>query len=383
MEASPHKVAPMVAPAVDIQHLFRQAADLDASDLHICAGRPPQARVFGELRDLGEEPLSGRDCESLIDQMLTPAQWDSLRRERELDFSHHMSDLGRFRVNVYFERGNCAAALRRIRATIPSFAELGLPEKTMQRLADLHDGMVLITGPTGSGKSTTLAAILDYINSRRGCRVVTIEDPIEFVHQHRKATIVQREVGDDTLSFSKALRRVLREDPDVVVVGEMRDLETISVALRVAETGHLVLSTLHTGTTSHAISRMIDVFPLGERRQIETQISLSLQAVVAQQLLPRSDGEGRALATEIMVVTPAIRNLVREGELAQIYSHIQMGSAFGMQTMNASLAELVVRGAINTETAIAGSPNEKELLRLLHGSAGSMPAAAAVAEVRL
>jgi len=350
---------------MQLRDLLEALVVRNASDLHLCVGTPPQFRIHGDLVPMGGQALTKEMCERLIDEMLDEERRATLEKTRELDFSFGVDGLGRFRVNVFWQRGTKAAALRVIPIRIPTFTELGLPEQTLQRLASLPNGMVLVTGPTGSGKSTTLAAMVDYINQTRPCHVISIEDPVEYLHRHKKAMVVQRELGSDTLAFHEALKRVLREDPNVVLIGEMRDLETIAAALTVAETGHLVLSTLHTSDAANSIARMIDVFPERQQQQIRTQISLVLQAVIVQQLLPTLDGQGRCLALEIMIVTPAIRNLIREEKLEQIYSHIQMGSGIGMVTMNASLAELYRRGKISFEMALSKSNNEKEMLRLL------------------
>jgi len=348
-----------------IVHLLEKLVETKGSDLHLCVGTAPQIRVHGDLVPVGEQPLDKETCEKLIAETLDEKNSEILQRTRELDFSFGISGLGRFRVNVFWQRDSMAAAFRIIPVKIPGFGELGLPEKTMKRFADLPNGMVLLTGPTGSGKSTTLAAMVDYINETRAVHIISIEDPVEYLHKHKKAMIAQREVGTDTLSFAESLKRILREDPDVVLIGEMRDLETIAAALTVAETGHLVLSTLHTSDAANAIARMVDVFPEEQQQQIRTQISLTLCGVIVQQLVPTIESDGRCLALEIMTVTPAIRNLIREQKLEQIYSLIQMGSDLGMVTMNASLGELYRQGKISVDMALHKSGNQKEMMRLI------------------
>ena len=350
---------------MEIKKILIYAVEREASDLHFSAKLPPYIRINGSLVSTELEPLSPGECKDIAYSMLSPLQIKNFEEKKELDFSYGIKDLGRFRVNLSYQRGSVSIAIRPIKREIPTFSELGLPEEVMVDFTHRPHGLVLICGPTGSGKSTTLAAMIDYINEERACHIVSIEDPIEYLHQHKKALVEQRELGVDTFSFGEASKRVLRQDPDVVLIGEMRDLETIEWALRIAETGHLVLSTLHTGEVIQALGRLIDVFPSSEQKEIATQLSLTLVGIFVQQLLPRMDREGRVLATEVMVTTPAIRNIIREGEFAQIYSHLQIGSNLGMHTINASLAELCRRGEISEEIALSKVTDIKEFKRLI------------------
>lgn len=336
---------------MEIADLLRKTVDLEASDLHLAVGRPPVVRVHGKLRNLEGPPLTAADTRRLVYGILTDAQKLRFEENRELDFSLSISNISRFRVNVHFQRGSVAAAFRVISAAIRSFEELHLPAKVCERFARRPSGLVLITGPTGSGKSTTLAALIDLINTERECHIITIEDPIEYLHQHKKALVEQREVGEDTLTFANALKYVLRQDPDVIMVGEMRDLETIGAALTAAETGHLVFSTLHTVDVPQTIDRIIDVFPPHQQEQVRIQLAGVLEGVLCQCLLPSASGRGRELACEVMVCTDGIRNLIREAKTHQIYTQIEAGGALGMQTMDRSIAELFKRGRITRETA--------------------------------
>ena len=351
-----------------IEELLELATYKKASDLHISAGLPPIIRIDGRLIRLEYDVLSSDDIESLVFPMLTNEQRRRLEQEWELDFSYGVQGLSRFRVNVYKDKGSYAAAFRTINSIAPTFDELGLPE-IVKKISDRPRGLVLVTGPTGSGKSTTLATMIDYINSTRAEHILTIEDPIEFVHKSKKSIIHQRELGQDTRSFSNALRSALREDPDVILVGEMRDLDTIRLAITAAETGHLVFGTLHTSSASQTIDRIIDVFPEGQQQQVRIQLSTSLVAVLSQTLLPRlmPDGtkKGRILAQEIMIVNPAIANLIRESKAAQIYSTIQTNQGIGMQTLEMSLKELYKSKKISLEDALSKSSRPEELKRLL------------------
>lgn len=352
--------------------LLRMAAQREASDLHLVADRPPMLRRHGELEPLGgQEAVPSDRLEALCREALPPARWQDFLDRSELDFSLEVEAGGRFRGNLFRERGRIGAAFRRIPAEIPALGQLGLPPG-VERLAQRKRGLILVTGGTGSGKSTTLAALLDRVNRERRERIVTIEDPIEFVHPCRNCVVTQRELGSDTASFPAALRHVLRQDPDIVLIGEMRDPETVAAALSVAETGHLVFSTLHTNSAVQSVSRIIDSFPAGQQAQIRTQLALTLQAVVAQQLVPRQQGGGRVLAAELLVVTPAIRNLIREDKLHQIASQMQLGRGdSGMETMAASLARLARAGAIAAHEAIGRAPDPAEMQRLLQaGPAG-------------
>ncbi|MFB3880216.1 MAG: type IV pilus twitching motility protein PilT [Armatimonadota bacterium] len=335
-----------------LDELLTMAAERQASDIHITANLPPTLRIDGRLRPMSFERLEPNECQRLIYGILTDHQISEFERKHELDFSHGISKVGRFRVNVYMQRGSVGAACRLIPRRIPGFQELGLPG-VVQQLAARTSGLILVTGPTGSGKSTTLAAIVDYINQTRECHVITIEDPIEYLHRHGHAMVNQRELGSDTFDWASALRSVLREDPDVVLIGEMRDLETIDSALKIAETGHLVLGTLHTRNAPQSVDRIIDVFPPHHQEQIRVLLANTLEAIIAQQLLPKLAGMGRLPAVEVMVVGAGIRNLIREGKTHQIYSLIETGGEEGMQTMDRALASLVRRGLVSGVEAAA------------------------------
>ncbi len=349
-----------------LQQLLFGMEAADASDLHITVGVPPQYRVFSTLEPQDGFPvLKSADTERMLYSMLTEDQKKQFETNKELDCSIGIEGVGRYRVNVFWQRGSIAAAIRRLPYRIPRFEELGLPVEIMKSLAEKNRGMILVTGPTGSGKSTTLAALLGHINRNFHKHIICIEDPIEYLHNHEKCVVVQREVGEDTREFKVALRHILRQDPDVVQIGEMRDVESIASMLTVAETGHLALSTLHTNDTTSTINRIIDVFPHDQQQQVRIQLSFVLLAVIAQQLLPAHDGKGMVLAYEVMVVNPAIRNLIREQDIAQIYSQLQMGQSTGMRTMNASLAALVKSGKITEPTARLRSTNVRELDTLL------------------
>lgn len=334
---------------MDIAELLAKVVQAGASDLHLTVGIPPTMRLHGELAPVDGYPVVVPDVvESIIEKITTPAQRERFREAGEVDFSYGVSGVGRFRVNIFRQRGAPALVLRVINFNIPTFAELGLPP-IIEQICNKRDGLVLVTGPTGSGKSTTLAAMVDYINSTRSAVIITLEDPIEFLHKHKKGIVNQREVGSDTLSFAAGLRAALREDPDVILVGEMRDLETMENALRAAETGHLVLSTLHTRGAAYSIDRIIDFFPPHQQSQVRAQLANALQAVISQQLLPRADRPGRVAAVEVMIATPAIRNLIREGKTHQIDSVIETSAAVGMQSMDAALKQLYRAGLISRE----------------------------------
>jgi len=349
---------------VDLVEILKEVLDRGASDLHISVGVPPTIRVRGTLEALDYPGITANDSRELIYSILTQDQRQRLEMEWELDFSYSVPGRARFRVNAYFQRNSLGAAFRLIPVEIKSVEELGLP-RVLHELAAKPRGFVLVTGPTGSGKSTTLAAMVDEINRNRSEHIMTIEDPIEFLHQHRSCVVNQREVGTDTKSFNRALKSVLRQDPDIILVGELRDLETIQTALTAAETGHLVFATLHTQDAPQTIDRLIDVFPPHQQEQIRVQIAGTIQGIVSQQLLPTRDGRSRCVACEILVPTPAVRNLVREGKTHQIYTVMQTGTKFGMQTMDAALAELVRRNLISRETAERQSSNPEDLGRLL------------------
>ena len=341
------------------------------SDLHISAGLPPVVRIDGNLQRMDVPALKPEEVELLLFPMLNKEQRRKLEQDWELDFSYGIQGLSRFRVNIYKDRGNYAAAFRVIASKVPSFKELGLSD-TVRKIAEKPRGLVLVTGPTGSGKSTTLAAMINYINETRSEHILTIEDPIEFIHPSKRSIIHQRELGQDTRSFANAIKSALREDPDIILVGEMRDLDTIRLALTAAETGHLVFGTLHTSSASQTIDRIIDVFPEGQQQQVRVQLSNSLVAVFSQTLLPllQADGtkSGRVMAQEVMLVIPAIANLIREAKAAQIYSTMQTNSGFGMQTLEMSLRDLYMRKKITLEDALARSSRPEEFKRGLQNS---------------
>ena len=349
---------------VNIDTLLRLMFEKGASDLHLTVGVPPMLRIDGEITPTEFEKLRPDDCQNIIYSILTDEQKEKFERENELDISFGVEGIGRVRMNVFKQRGAVAAALRNIPMHILSFEELGLPQ-VVNDIVKCPKGLILVTGPTGSGKSTTLASMIDWINSHEAGHIITIEDPIEYIHTHKNCIVNQREVGTDTKSFADALKYVLREDPDVILVGEMRDLETISAALTIAETGHLVFATLHTPDTVQAINRIIDVFPAHQQQQVRAQISFVLQAVIAQQLLPRAYSSGRCLAAEILIVNAAARNLIREEKVHQIYSIMQTGTEYGMRTMNQSLAELYQKQLVTYNEIFARTTDPKDLQRLV------------------
>src|SRR6476660_3636555 len=356
----------------------------EGSDLHITTDTPPQIRVHGHLRRLDGPDMTPAVTKQLTYSVLTDSQKKRFEETLELDFSFGIKGLARFRCNMFNQRGAVGAVYRLIPEKIRSFQELGLPP-VLANLAERPRGLVLVTGPTGSGKSTTLAAMIDKINSERNEHILTIEDPIEFVHQHKGCLVNQREVHQDTQGFSNALRAALREDPDIVLIGELRDLETIESALRIAETGHLTFATLHTNSAAQTINRIIDVFPAHQQSQIRAQLSFVLEGILCQSLLPKASGKGRCLAMEILVPNSAIRNLVREDKIHQIYSMMQTGQAqFGMQTFNQSLASLYFKKQITLTTALSHSSNPDELQEMINRGAGliNQPTAASNAAVR-
>ncbi len=353
-----------------LPELLNALVELDGSDLHLTTNTPPQVRIHGKLQPLDLPALTPAETKQLAYSVLTDSQKKRFEESSELDFSFGIRGLARFRCNVFNQRGATAAVYRVIPEKIKTFQELGLPA-VIANLAERPRGLVLVTGPTGSGKSTTLASMIDKINGERHEHILTIEDPIEYIHPHKGCLVNQRELHSDTQSFSSALRAALREDPDIVLIGEMRDLETIESALRIAETGHLTFATLHTNSASQTINRIIDVFPSHQQGQIRTQLSLVLEGIVCQTLLPRADGKGRALAMEIMVPTPAIRNLIRDDKVHQIYSAMQAGQEkVGMQTMNQSLATLYMKRVITLEAALGASSLKEELQEMISRGAG-------------
>ena len=355
--------------------LLRQTIDLDASDLHLTAGSPPQVRVDGELKRLDMPDLTASDTKQFAYSVLTDVQKKRFEETLELDLSFGIRGLARFRCNLFNQRGAVAAAYRVIIENIRGFKELMLPE-VVSTLADRPRGLVLVTGPTGSGKSTTLAAMIDKINRERRQHILTIEDPIEYIHPHKQCIVNQREVLSDTHGFGPALRAALREDPDVVYIGEMRDLETVESALRIAETGHLTFATLHTNSAAQTINRIVDVFPAHQQTQIRTQLSMVLEGIVCQSLLPRADGHGRVVAIEVLVPTPAIRNLIRDDKVHQIYASMQAGQEkIGTQTLNQALASLYYAGAITLETARMTSSLRDELADMISRGVGVVPGA--------
>jgi twitching motility protein PilT len=353
-----------------IEDMMEQLVEMGGSDMHIQAGAPIYFRISGKLTPIGDE-LSPQECQRLIFSMLNNTQRKELEQHWELDCSYG----ARFRVNVYKERGCFAACLRALSSKIPNFDQLGLPD-VIRRTTERPRGLVLVTGPTGSGKTTTLAAMLDLINRSRGEHILTVEDPIEYVFENEKSLFHQRQKGEDTKSFANALKAALREDPDIILVGEMRDLETISLAISAAETGHLVFGTLHTNSASGTVDRIIDVFPAGQQAQIRAMLSNSLIAVFSQTLVkkksPKPGEFGRVMAQEIMIVTPAIANLIREGKAAQVYSAIQTGAKMSMQTMEQALADLIKKGIVSMEEGLAKSSRPDELQRLAGSAVGDM-----------
>ena len=367
--------------AATMHQLLKTLVDQGGSDLHVTTNSPPQIRIDGKMVPLQLPPMTAAETKQLIYGVLTENQKHRLEESLEVDFSFGVKGLARFRANVFFQRGAVAGAFRTIPWEMRNFKDLGLPD-VVSTLCDKPRGLILVTGPTGSGKTTTLAAMLDKINSERHEHMVTIEDPIEYLHSHKKCLVNQRELHADTHSFTNALRSVLRQDPDVVLIGEMRDLETIEAALRIAETGHLTFATLHTNSAAQTINRIIDVFPAHQQSQIRTQLSFVLEGILCQSLLPRATGHGRALALEILVPNSAIRNLIREDKIHQIYSAMQTGQTqFGMQTFNQSLATLYYKKQISLQLALSMSSHPDELQDMMNRGAGinAVPGASPVA----
>jgi len=356
-----------------LHQLLKAMIDQGASDLHITAGTPPQLRIDGSLIPLRLPPLTPTDTKQSIYSVLNDAQKVRFEEEMELDFSFGVKNLARFRCNVFMQRGAVACAIRQIPFKIRTFMELGLPA-VIKQLCQKPRGLILVTGPTGSGKSTTLAAMIDMINTDRRGHIITVEDPIEYLHPHKGCVVNQREVGADTSSFKTALKYILRQDPDVVLIGEMRDLETIEAALTTAETGHLAFATLHTNSAAQTINRIIDVFPPYQQSQVRAQLSFVLEGVICQQLCPKANGNGRALAMEIMVPNAAIRNLIREDKIHQIYSQMQIGQEqHGMMTLNQSLAALFMSQQITMEEAMGRSSDVDELRAMIQKHGGNVP----------
>jgi len=364
-----------------VDRVITAAARLKASDIHITVGRPPVFRINGvlfplddpELKEKVEEiseneikNLSPNDTDAIAHELMNQLQYEKFQEKGELDFSYSVPGVTRVRVNVFKQRNSTAVVMRLLSTRIPSFKELGLPD-VLGYLAMRPHGLVLITGPTGSGKSTTLAAMIDFINREKRVHIITLEDPIEYLHKHNLSIVNQREIGQDSQSFATALRAALREDPDVILVGEMRDLETISIAITAAETGHLVLATLHTSSAAETINRIIDVFPPAQQEQIRVQLANTIEGIVSQQLIPRIDRPGRVVALEILVATPAIRNLIREGKTYQIPAQLQTGARYGMQTLDMSLRTLYQKGLISKEEVLNRANDPESLLRSIGG----------------
>jgi len=333
---------------MELKNLLAQAIQLQASDLHLKSGNPPVLRINGQIVAMDHQIISPAETRFVARKILGNEKFEQFEKRGELEGSYFQEDVGNFRISVYHEKGEVGLAFRVVSTIIPNINSLNLPAG-LKNLLDLNSGLILVTGPTGSGKSTTQAAMVDYINEHRSCHIITLEDPIEFIHTNKKSIITQREIGTDSLSFPAALKAALRQDPDIIMIGEMRDLETISIALTAAETGHLVLATLHTTSAVQSVSRVIDVFPSQQQRQAQVMLSNSITGVISQRLIPGKDGKSRHLASELMVTTPAIRNLIREGKLHQIYSAIQTGGKLGMQTLENSIQKLITKGLIDEQ----------------------------------
>ena len=373
---------PPAAEFLDLDHLLARTAEAGASDLHMTVGAPPTLRVRGSMVPLEGTPiLEPRQLQDCLYAVLTEQQRKVLEERLELDMAHSVHGVGRFRVNVFWQRDSVGAVFRMIPWEIKKLEDLNMPP-VLSTISKLKRGLVLVTGPTGSGKSTTLAAIIDQINRTRRGHIMTIEDPIEFLHEHKGCLVNQREVGNDTHDFAGALKHVLRQDPDVILVGELRDLETISVAISAAETGHLVLATLHTQSAQDTISRVVDVFPAGQQQQVRTQLAATLQAVACQVLVPTVDGRGRVAAVEVMMCTEGIRAMVRDDKLQQIPGALQAGGRHGMQTLNAHLADLVRAGRITQDAGLEFCSNIGDFITLLGGSNSASNAAASAAVSR-
>lgn len=354
---------------MNLHQLLKVMVERDASDLHITVGSPPRIRVDGSLVEIKAPPLTGQDCRQLCYSVLTDSQRQIFEEKNELDASFGVKSLSRFRANIFMQRGAVSGVFRQIPFKVRTFEELNLPP-VIQDFTNRKKGLVLVTGPTGSGKSTTLAAMIDKINTDKPHHIITVEDPIEFLHPHKLGIVNQREIGSDTAGFKTALRYVLRQDPDVVLIGELRDLETVEAALSIAETGHLCLATLHTNGAIQTVNRVIDVFPPHQQDQVRAQLSFVLEGIVSQQLIPKSTGQGRCMALEVLVMTPAIRNLIRDNKMHQMYSQMQVGQQkYGMQTMNQALFSLLQRRLITIDEAISRSTDIDELRTMLKGPA--------------
>ena len=347
-----------------IEQLLRLVVDKGATDLHLTVNLPPHVRIDDRLVPTEHGPLSGEELREIAYGLLTPERIERFERWKELDFAFSIEGLARFRANYFVQQGSVGVAIRMLPFRILGFAELGLPVPIVTELCNKPKGLLLITGATGSGKTTTLAAMIDYLNTTKDSHIITIEDPIEYVHASKKSIVAQREVGNDTQSFAQALKHVLRQDPDVILIGEMRDLETIETALTVAETGHLVLATLHTSDAAQTVNRVVDVFPAHQQNQVRIQLSMELLGVLSQQLVLRATGKGRVLAAEVLIVNHAVRSLIREQKIHQIYSVIQTGQKEGMRTMNQALFELYGTRMITLEEALARSSDPDDLMRL-------------------
>ena len=355
-----------VATKPTMEGLLHLLVEQGATDLHLSANMPPHLRVDDRLLPTDHGPLSGDDVKELAYSLIPPEKVERFERWKELDFAFSIEGLARFRANYFIQQGYVGAAIRMLPFRIMGFSELGLPTKVVTDLCEKPKGLVLITGATGSGKTTTLASMVDYLNTNKEFHIITIEDPIEYIHTSRRSVIDQRELGNDTQSFAQGLKHVLRQDPDVILIGEMRDLETIETALIVAETGHLVLATLHTSDAVQTVNRIVDVFPAHQQNQVRVQLSLELLGVVSQQLIPKAGGRGRVLAAEVMIVNHAVRSLIREQKIHQLYSVLQTGQKEGMRTMNQTLYELYINRVIALEEALARSSDPDDLLRLMN-----------------